>query len=111
VQRNFDKRRVELGSCGRPYGTPCVHEHACIRCSMLSVNPTMLARLDELEEDLITRRRRALEEGWHGEVEGLDLTLAFLRSKRNQTQRMQRAGTVNLGLPALPHQRPALTTG
>ncbi|MFE7112044.1 hypothetical protein ACFU98_31090 [Streptomyces sp. NPDC057575] len=24
---HFDKRRVELGSCGRPYGTPCPHEH------------------------------------------------------------------------------------
>jgi hypothetical protein len=75
---------------------------------MLSVNPTMLARLDELEEDLIARRRRAIEEGWHGDVEGLDLTLAFLRSKRDQTRRMQRTGTVTLGLPTLPQQRRAL---
>jgi len=22
-EEHFDKRRVELGSCGRPYGTPC----------------------------------------------------------------------------------------
>jgi hypothetical protein len=36
-QRHFDKRKVELGSCGRPYGTPCVHEHACVRCPMLHV--------------------------------------------------------------------------
>ncbi|MFB7745342.1 tyrosine-type recombinase/integrase [Streptomyces sp. NPDC056132] len=28
-QEHFDKRRIELGSCGRPYGTPCAHEHAC----------------------------------------------------------------------------------
>jgi hypothetical protein len=27
---HFDKRKVELGTCGRPYGTPCQHEHACI---------------------------------------------------------------------------------
>jgi hypothetical protein len=27
---HFDKRKVELGSCGRPYGTPCQHEHACL---------------------------------------------------------------------------------
>jgi hypothetical protein len=26
---HFDKRKVELGSCGRPYATPCVHEHSC----------------------------------------------------------------------------------
>jgi hypothetical protein len=27
---HFDKRKVELGSCGRPYGTGCQHEHACL---------------------------------------------------------------------------------
>ena len=51
-QEHFDNRRVELGSCGRPYGTPCAHEHACIRCPMLSINPKMLPRRDELEADL-----------------------------------------------------------
>jgi hypothetical protein len=25
---HFDKRKVELGGCARPYGTPCSHEHA-----------------------------------------------------------------------------------
>lgn len=28
-EEHFDKRKVELGACGRPYGTPCQHEHAC----------------------------------------------------------------------------------
>ncbi|MGK4909999.1 tyrosine-type recombinase/integrase [Streptomyces albus] len=105
-QEHFDKRRVELGSCGRPYGTPCAHEHACVRCPMLSINPKMLPRLDELEEDLISRRKRAVEEGWQGEIEGLDLTLTFLRSKRQQTRRIQRSGPVELGIP---HQRPPVT--
>jgi Phage integrase family len=59
-QEHFDNRRVELGSCGRPYGTPCAHEHACIRCPMLSINPKMLPRRDELESDLISRRGRAI---------------------------------------------------
>ncbi|WP_235990360.1 tyrosine-type recombinase/integrase [Streptomyces ureilyticus] len=27
-EEHFDRRKVELGSCGRPYGTPCRHEHA-----------------------------------------------------------------------------------
>jgi gamma-glutamylcyclotransferase (GGCT)/AIG2-like uncharacterized protein YtfP len=85
-EEHFDKRRVELGSCGRPYGTPRAHEHACIRCHMLSISPTMLPRLDELEDDLLARRQRALAEGWRAEVEGLDLTLAFLRSKREQAR-------------------------
>jgi hypothetical protein len=72
---------------------------------MLSINPTMLPRLGELEEDLITRRRRAQDEGWEGEIEGLDLTLTFLRSKRAQTQHMMRMGApghADLGMPALP---------
>lgn len=104
-QEHFDKRKVELGSCGRPYGTPCAHEHACIRCPMLSINPKMLPRLDELETDLLTRRQRAIDEGWRGEVEGLDLTLR-LRSKRAQAHRAAAAGSVDLGMPLLPRLRP-----
>lgn len=61
-EEHFDKRKVELGNCARPYGTPCQHEHACIRCPMLQVNPKMLARLWELEKDLLARRKRAEEE-------------------------------------------------
>jgi hypothetical protein len=34
-QQHFQTRKVELGDCGRPYGTPCQHEHTCIRCPML----------------------------------------------------------------------------
>ncbi|MEU2619687.1 hypothetical protein ABZ642_16400 [Streptomyces sp. NPDC007157] len=48
---------------------------------MLSVNPTMLPRLDELEDDLVARRQHALAQGPQGEVEGTELTLTFLRSK------------------------------
>ncbi|GCD94704.1 integrase [Embleya hyalina] len=45
----FDKRKLEPGNCGRPYATPCSHEHACIRCPMLHVDPKMLGRLAEIE--------------------------------------------------------------
>ena len=102
-EKHFDKRRVELGNCGRPYGAPCAHEHACIRCPVLQVDPKMLTRLDEIEDDLITRRQRAEAEGWRGEIEGIDLTLSFLREKRSNTQRFTRR--VNLGLPTLRQQR------
>ncbi|WP_319686619.1 hypothetical protein [Streptomyces sp. ME19-01-6] len=80
IQEHFDKRRVELGSCGRPYGTPCTHEHACIRCPMLSINR-------------------------QGEIEGIDLTLTFLRGKREQTRRFERTGPTDLGLPLMPQQK------
>lgn len=85
-------------------GTGCTHEHACIRCPMLSIDPKMLPRLDELEDDLLARRRRAVEEDWRGEIDGLDLTLTFLRSKRDQTHRATRLGPptqVDLGMPQI----------
>lgn len=87
-EAHFDKRKVELGSCGRPYATPCAHEHACIRCPSLHVNPTMLFRLDALEADLLARRDHAEQQHWLGELEGLDLTLDHLRRKRDQTRRL-----------------------
>jgi integrase len=102
-EEHFDKRKVELGACGRPYGTPCQHEHACIRCPMLHVNPKMLPRLDELETDLLTRRGRAESEGWTGEVEGIDLTLTFLRSKREDTRRRMRRPAAGLTVGQLSH--------
>lgn len=98
-EEHFDRRKVELGSCGRPYGTPCQHEHACIRCPMLQVNPKMISRLCELEDDLLARRSRAEAEGWAGEMEGIDLTLTFLRGKRDETQRRAQRPPVGLGIP------------
>ncbi|WP_333762876.1 recombinase [Streptomyces sp. IBSBF 2390] len=66
---------------------------------MLHVNPKMLPRLVELEADLLDRRTRAEAEGWVGETEGIDLTLTFLRAKRDETQRMARRPAVDLGIP------------
>ncbi|MHC6624907.1 tyrosine-type recombinase/integrase [Streptomyces globosus] len=98
-QEHFEKRKVELGSCARPYGTPCRHEHACIRCPVLQVNPKMVARLDELEKDLLLRRQRAQAESWLGEIDGIDQTLVFLRGKRAEALRLTRRTPVDLGLP------------
>ncbi|WNI33324.1 recombinase [Streptomyces sp. ITFR-6] len=66
---------------------------------MLHINPKMLDRLEELEADLLVRLRRAEEEHWLGEVEGINLTLTFLRSKREETQRRTRRPAVDLGIP------------
>jgi hypothetical protein len=100
-EEHFDRRKVELGGCARPYGTPCQHEHACLRCPMLNINPKMIPRLDEIEVDLLARQTRAEHEGWLGEVEGIDLTLTFLRQKREETQRLARIAPVDLGLPVV----------
>jgi hypothetical protein len=48
---------------------------------MLSIDPKMLPRLEEIEDDLLARRARAEHEAWLGEIEGIDLTLTFLRQK------------------------------
>jgi hypothetical protein len=69
---------------------------------MLSINPKMLPRLDELEADLLARRQRAVDEGWRGEVGGLDLTLRFLGSKRAQAHRAAATASVDLGMPTRP---------
>ncbi|WP_406732183.1 tyrosine-type recombinase/integrase [Streptomyces sp. NBC_01794] len=98
-EEHFDKRKLELGSCGRPYATPCSHEHACIRCPMLRVDPKMLDRLAEIEADLLTRRERAETENWLGEIEGIDLTLSFLKGKREEAMRLSRITPVHLGMP------------
>jgi site-specific recombinase XerC len=108
-EEHFDQRKVELGGCARPYGTPCQHEHSCLRCPMLNINPKMLPRLDEIEDDLQARRSRAAHEGWLGEVEGLDLTLAFLRQKRDESRRLSRIAPVDLGIPGIPGQRAVAT--
>jgi hypothetical protein len=84
----------------RTLGTPCSHEHACIRCPMLQVNTKVLPRLDELETGLLDRRSRAEQEGWLGEIDGLDLTLNLVRQQRGETRRMLRRST-DLGMPRL----------
>ena len=42
---------------------------------MLQIDPKMLPRLDKLKADLTARGQRAQQEGWLGEIEGIDLTL------------------------------------
>lgn len=73
---------------------------------MLDVNPKMLPRLNELEQDLLDRRQHAETEGWVGEIEGIDLTLTFLRGKRDEAGRRTRRPVVDLGIPRpRSHQR------
>jgi hypothetical protein len=100
-EQHFDKRKVELGTCARPYGTPCVHEHACIRCPMLDLDAAMASRLDELETDLLARRADALQRGWLGETDGLDVTLDHLRRQRDRARKFTSRPVVHLGMPSL----------
>lgn len=100
-EEHFDKRKVELGGCARPCGTPCQHEHSCLRCPLLAIDPKTLPRLDEIEEDLLARGARAEHEGWLGEVGGIDLALTFLREKREATKWLARVAPVDLGIATI----------
>jgi hypothetical protein len=70
-QQHFQTRQLELGTCGRPYGTPCRHEHACIRCPSMRIDPRARPRLLEIVRNLGDRISEARDNGWLGEVDGL----------------------------------------
>ena len=78
---HFEKRKVELGVCGRAYATPCIHEHACIRCPMLRPDPAQLHRLIEIRDNIKARMTEARQRGWLGEIEGLEVSLAGAEQK------------------------------
>jgi hypothetical protein len=96
---HFERRKVSTGTCGRAFATPCIHEHACIRCPMLWPDPTQRERLVEIRDNLTARIAEARREGWLGEVEGLQVSLAGTQDKLAQIDRRARTATVHLGIP------------
>jgi integrase len=99
---HFERRKVSTGTCGRAFGTPCIHEHACIRCSMLWPDPAQRERLIEIRNNLTARIAEAQRENWLGEVEGLQISLAGAEDKLAQIDRSPpRQATVDLGIPTL----------
>lgn len=97
---HFERRQLELGICGRAYGTPCIHEHACIRCSMLQLDPKQAGRLQEIATNLEARIAEARAHRWHGEVEGLEVSLAGARQKLSSAERPP-SERVPLGFPVV----------
>jgi hypothetical protein len=83
-EKHFLLRTVALGDCGRPYGTPCVHEHACVRCPFLRIDPAQLPRLNEIESNTRARLDEARQKTWLGEVAALEESLAHIARKRSQ---------------------------
>ena len=103
---HFERRKVSIGTCGRAFGTPCIHEHACVRCPLLWPDPDQRPRLIEIRDNLRDRIAEAQREGWLGEVEGLQVSLTGAEEKLAQIERRCRTGTgiaaTNLGIPTLP---------
>jgi hypothetical protein len=100
---HFERRKVATGTCGRAFGTPCIHEHSCLRCSMHWPDPAQRPRITEIRDNLAARINEAEREGWLGEVEGLKVSLAGAEEKLAQIDRRARTAPVDLGLPAVPH--------
>ena len=100
---HFERRKVSLGTCGRAFGAACIHEHACVRCSLLWPDPNHRPRLVEIRDNLIARIAEAQREGWLGEVEGLQVSLAAAEDKLTQLDsRSRRPTTVDLPAPTAP---------
>lgn len=92
-EQHFLLRKVALGDCHRPYGTPCVHEHACTRCRFLQVDPAQAGRLDEMTVNAEARLTEARERVWLGEVSALEESLKHLRQRQAEVARLrERAG-------------------
>ena len=103
---HFERRKVSLGTCGRSYATPCVHEHSCIRCPLLRPDPAQRGRLAELCDNLLARIAEAHREGWLGEVEGLKISLAAARGKLAQLDELSTGPRpVQLGMPTTGRPR------
>src|SRR5690242_1659858 len=73
---HFERRKVATGLCGGAFGTPCIHEHSCLRCSMHWPEPAQRHRIAEIRDNLIARITEAEQEGWLGEAEGLNISPA-----------------------------------
>jgi hypothetical protein len=102
---HFERRKVSVGTCGRAFATPCIHEHACVRCAVLWPDPQQRSRLQEIRDNLKARIAEAEHEGWLGEVEGLQVSLAGAEDKLAQIERHCRTTTdiavTDLGIPTL----------
>ena len=99
---HFSLRKVALGTCDRPYGTPCQHEHACIRCPMLRVDITQAPRLHQIEINTRERLQEAERMQWLGEVAGLKDSLRPIAVKKQQAERLhQQAAQGEIGDDAL----------
>jgi integrase len=99
---HFEKRKVSVGTCARAFASPCVHEHACVRCSLLRPSSDQRGRLEEIRDNLHDRIAEAEREGWLGEIEGLKVSLAGTEDKLAQIDAslQRREQSVHLGMPA-----------
>lgn len=97
---HFELRKVALGACTRDFGTPCVHEHSCVRCPLLRPDPDQMPRLIEIRDNLQARITEAEHYGWLGETAGLQATLTAAEQKLDTMRQLAKQHpTTHLGMP------------
>ncbi|MEV5510852.1 hypothetical protein [Streptomyces orinoci] len=101
----MEKRKVSIGTCARAFSSPCIHERACVRCSLLQPDPVQRGRLEEIRDNLIARIAEAEREGRLGEVEGLSVSLAGAEDKLAQVTGRAASALVALPMP-IPRREP-----
>ncbi|GAB2992559.1 hypothetical protein GCM10027184_53590 [Saccharothrix stipae] len=109
-QQHFHLRKVALGDCGRPYASPCQHEHSRLRCPMLRMSPTQRPRLVEIIHNLGERIAEARMNGWLGEAEGLTYSLSKAKEKlvsldRSLNRMRDSSHPTALGMPTIAGPR------
>ena len=86
--------------CTRDFGTPCIHEHACIRCPALRPDPEQEGRLRRILDNLRDRLNEAHQHGWRGEIAGLEVSIASAEQKLETMHTMTaRHQVTQLGMP------------
>ena len=78
---HFERMKVSIGSCARAFGSPCIHEHACVRCTMLWTDPDQRPRLVDIRDNGQARITEAQKQGGLGEIVGRQVSLARATEK------------------------------
>jgi hypothetical protein len=92
---HFERRKVSIGTCARAFATPCIHEHACVRCPMLWPDRAQRSRLIEIRDNIADRIAEAQRESWLGEIEGLGVSLAGANDKLAQIDGARRPSSAS----------------
>ncbi|WP_018639880.1 site-specific integrase [Parafrankia elaeagni] len=107
-QQHFELRKLELGTCGRPYGTPCSGGVGRRGRGAGWGSGCRHARVSAIIQNLRDRIAEAKANGWHGEVQGLEVNLNAAANKITSLDRTARStpGRVaDLGMPIISTDR------
>ncbi|MDH6146077.1 hypothetical protein P3T35_008141 [Kitasatospora sp. GP30] len=94
----FGFRELQIRGFGQ---TGPKFREACIRCPVLRPDPAEKDRLAEIAVNLEARIAEAQQRGWHGEVAGLEATLAAAHDKLRAMGDLTDRTHTYLGMPAM----------